>query len=196
MASLSIALIAALAALAAAGARALPAAAAHAVKPVAARPAKGCANTHLRPAPTNLSAIDAATLCLIDLVRARRHLRTLRFNPRLQRVASGQSRDMVAGNYFADRSLSGETPLQRVLSLSYVPRGTPVCTAQNIGWGIRGEATPAAMLGAWMRSVPHRLILLAPGFRDLGVGVAPAAPGFLSQGQPGATYTAELGAPC
>jgi uncharacterized protein YkwD len=198
-ASLSIALVAALTALAsllAAVAHGLPSPRAQAVKPVAVRPAKGCANTHLRPSPTNLSAIDAATLCLIDLVRTRRHLRTLRFNARLQRVATGQSRDMVAGNYFGDMSLSGETPLQRILSRSYVPRGRPVCTAQNIGWGTRDEATPAAMVDAWMHSTPHRLIILTPGFRDLGVGVAPAVPRSLSYRQPGATYTADLAGPC
>ena len=56
-----------------------------------------CSNTNLQPAPTDLAAIDAATLCLVNQVRAAGHLRPLRFSTPLQGVAAGQTQDMVAG---------------------------------------------------------------------------------------------------
>jgi uncharacterized protein YkwD len=64
--------------------------------------------------------------------------------------------------------------------------------AQNIGWGTAGLATPAAMVRGWMLSPPHRRIMLTGAYRDIGVGVAPAAPASLTQGAPGATYTVEF----
>jgi uncharacterized protein YkwD len=134
-----------------------------------------------------------ATLCLINQVRTAYHLRSLRFSSALQSVAVGQARDMVSGNYFGDMSLSGRTPLQRILATRYPGRAWRLATAQNIGWATGPLATPAGMVEAWMHSPPHREIMLTPSFRDIGVGVTPAAPSSLSQGLEGATYTIEFG---
>jgi uncharacterized protein YkwD len=152
-----------------------------------------CANATLRPQPNNLAAIDTATVCLIDRVRAAAHLQPLRFNAPLQGVARGQALDMVRGDYFSDDSLLGRTPMQRVLASAYPLRASNVQVAQNIGWATGAMASPAGMLAAWMCSAPHRAIILTAAFRDIGVGVAPSAPPSLAQGLAGATYTLELG---
>jgi uncharacterized protein YkwD len=157
------------------------------------KPASPCANASLQPAPDNLAAIDTATLCLVNQVRAADHLRSLRFNGPLQSVAAGQALDMVQGNYFGDDSLSGQTPMQRILASTYPAHAVHVNAAQNIGWATGPLATPAAMLQAWMSSAPHRKIILTPSFHDIGVGVTPAAPSSLAQGLAGATYTLEFG---
>ncbi|MFI5009190.1 MAG: CAP domain-containing protein [Solirubrobacterales bacterium] len=120
-------------------------------------------------------------------------LRVLRLSSPLQSVAVGQARDMVIGDYFGDRSLSGRTPLQRILATRYPGRAWRLATAQNIGWATGPLATPAGMVEAWMHSPPHREIILTSSFRDVGVGVTPAAPSSLSQGLGGATYTIEFG---
>jgi uncharacterized protein YkwD len=126
-------------------------------------------------------------------VRAAHHLHTLRFNHPLQSVAAGQARDMVAGDYFGDDSISGLTPMQRILATPYPSHAKRVNSAQNIGWATGPLATPAAMVQAWMESPPHREIILTPRFRDVGVGVTPAAPSSLAEGLAGATYTLEFG---
>jgi uncharacterized protein YkwD len=157
------------------------------------RPAPSCPNAELQPTATNLAQINAATLCLINRVRTAHRLRGLRLSSPLQSVAAGQARDMVLGDYFGDRSLSGRTPLQRILATRYPGRAWRLATAQNIGWATGPLATPAGMVEAWMHSPPHREIILTSSFRDVGVGVTPAAPSSLSQGLEGATYTIEFG---
>jgi uncharacterized protein YkwD len=152
-----------------------------------------CADAQLRPTGSNLAAIDAATFCLIEQVRVAHHLHPLRFNQPLQSVAAGQTRDMVAGDYFGDNSISGLTPMQRILATPYPSHAKRVNSAQNIGWATGPLATPAAMVQAWMHSPPHREIILTARFRDVGVGVTPAAPSSLAQGLGGATYTLEFG---
>ena len=152
-----------------------------------------CRNANLRPTRANVAAIDSATVCLIDGVRSAAHLRALHANGSLRRVAARQSREMVLGDYFGDDSRSGETPLQRIVATRYLRHAARVSTAQNIGWGTDGQATPAAIVAAWMSSPPHREIVLTEEFRDVGVGAVPAAPTALAAGRPGATYTVEFG---
>lgn len=152
-----------------------------------------CRNTHLRPTSSDLTAVETATVCLIDRERRVNHLPPLRSNSSLQAVAVSQSWEMVAGDYFGDDSRSGQTPLQRIAATRYLGRAAQLATAQNIGWGTRAYATPAGVVQAWMDSPPHRQIILTGTYRDIGVGVAPAAPATLAQGQPGATYTVEFG---
>lgn len=156
--------------------------------------ARSCRGAYLRPTRTNLAAIDTATACLIDRVRAAAHLRALHVNPSLQRVAARQSREMVLGDYFGDDSRSGQTPLQRIVATRYLRHTNLVSMAQNIGWGTDARATPAAIVAAWMHSPPHREIILTDEFRDIGVGANPIAPAALAAGKPGATYTVEFGA--
>jgi uncharacterized protein YkwD len=161
--------------------------------PARSAPLASCRGANLRPSATDLGAVDAATVCLIDRAREAAHLRALRANASLQRVAARQSREMVLGDYFGDDSRSGQTPLQRIVATRYLRDTNHVSTAQNIGWGTRAQATPAAIVSAWMRSPPHREIVLTDEFRDIGVGATPSAPAALAAGQPGATYTVEFG---
>jgi len=154
----------------------------------------GCANSNLRPNGSNLRAVDAATVCLIDQVRRSRGLSPLRPNRSLHGVAANQSAEMVLGDYFGDNSRSGRTPLQRIATTRYRKHARGISTAQNIGWGTGTDATPAAIVAAWMASPPHRRIMLSTGFHDVGVGAAPAAPATLAEGQSGATYTVDFGA--
>ena len=55
-------------------------------------------------------------------------------------------------------------------------------------------ATPAAIVGSWMKSPGHRANILNADFRDSGLGVVARAPQRYAHGQPGATYTQQFGA--
>lgn len=154
--------------------------------------ALACTGTNLRPTRTNLARVTTATLCLIEHERLEYRLRPLHSNSSLRRIGTKQASEMVIGDYFGDDSLSGWTPMQRIEASAYAARTRGLSAGQNIGWGSGALATPAAMVHAWMLSPPHREIMLGGGYRDIGVGVAPAAPQRSTGGLPGATYVVEF----
>jgi len=153
-----------------------------------------CKDTGLRPTRKDIGRITAATLCLIDRERGAYRLGVLRSNSSLQQIAAGQARAMVVGDYFGDDTPTGTTPWQRIAASPYGVGAHTVAAAQNIGWGTSRMATPAGMVSIWMHSPPHRHIVLTGSYRDIGIGVAPAAPTILTNGAPGATYTVEFAA--
>ena len=157
-------------------------------------PSLPCANSALAPNARDGTAIARATICLINLQRSRRHLTPLRANSSLARIARAQSVDMVRGDYFADYSISGRSPLDRMLPVFGAARAASVglATGQNIGWGTGECATPAGMVHAWMASPPHRRILLRRSFREAGVGVTASLPRMLGLGSKGATYALDV----
>jgi uncharacterized protein YkwD len=158
--------------------------------------ALACSGANAAPNADDGALIDAATLCLMNDVRAAHDLHPLRANRALATIATGQASDMVSGDYFSDRSLSGQTPLARIVASGYsVPSAhVRLLTAQNIGWGTGPNATPAGIVRAWMQSPPHRRIILTGAYRDAGVGVAPAVPSALGSDWLAGTYAVEFGA--
>jgi uncharacterized protein YkwD len=158
----------------------------------AAPAALACRGTNLQPTRANLARVTSATLCLIEHERSLYRLEALRSNISLQRIGTKQASDMVIGDYFGDDSLSGWTPMQRIEASAYAAHARSLSAAQNIGWGSGALATPAAMVRGWTLSPPHREIMLSSEYRDIGVGVAPAAPQKLADGLPGATYVVEF----
>jgi uncharacterized protein YkwD len=151
-----------------------------------------CKDTSLRPTRTDIARVSAATLCLIERERATYGLGPLHANSSLRQIATSQAKAMVVGDYFGDNTPSGTTPWQRITASAYASGAHSIAAAQNIGWGTSRMATPAGMVSIWMHSPPHREIVLTSGYRDIGIGVAPAAPTILTKGAPGATYTVEF----
>jgi uncharacterized protein YkwD len=154
-----------------------------------------CPGAGITPDGHNGAVVDAATLCLMNRVRAARGLRPLHFNGALAQIASGQASDMVRGHYFADQSLTGQSPLARVIASGYVahPSGARLLTAQNIGFGTGPNATPAGIVTAWMQSPPHRRIMLTAAYRDAGVGAVASVPSGIVSRWLGGTYAVEFG---
>ncbi len=153
--------------------------------------AKACRGSSLLPGRSDVPAAVGATLCVINGVRRAHHLRQLRMNPVLRAIAAGQSHEMLVGGYFGDDSLSGLTPMQRVESSAYARGSTRLSVGQNIAWAEAAEATPAAIVTAWLESSPHREILLSPAFRDVGVGISLGVPQPAAHSS-GAIYTLDL----
>jgi uncharacterized protein YkwD len=154
-----------------------------------------CAGERTMPNGRNSVQLDDAALCLMNEIRIAHRLPELHFNAKLARIAAGQASDMVRGHYFSDQSLSGQSPLSRVLASGYAvdPASIHLLTAQNIGYGTGPNATPAGIVKAWMLSPPHRKIILTAAYRDVGVGVARSVPSGLSSRWLGGTYAVEFG---
>ena len=156
--------------------------------------AERCKGELTLPTLSNHALIDTAITCLVDRERASHQLPALRPNRELQGIASSLASEMAAGGYFGDDTLSGKTPWQRITTSPYAVGARVVATAQNIGWGTGGLATPEGVVEEWMHSPPHRMIILTGEYRDIGAGVAPVAPSSMTHEKPGATYTLELAA--
>jgi uncharacterized protein YkwD len=151
-----------------------------------------CTYANLRPTSSDTADVDAATLCLLNQMRAAHHLLPLRSNHELQAVATTQVNGMLRRDYFGDDSPSGQSPTALIETIPYGAHAASLSSAEDLGWGTLSDATAAGMVAAWMRSPPHREIILTPEFRDAGVGVAPAVPSVLRHGNRGATYAVEL----
>lgn len=153
-----------------------------------------CENTELMPEAGNLEAIEQATLCLVNQERARDGELPLQVNAELAQVAEGHSQEMVQDDYFAHVSPGGETPLQRIEASGYIPNSEVGYTlGENIAWGTQYLATPKAIVAAWIASPEHLANILNAAYTETGMGVAPAAPPSLAEGQPGAIYSQEFG---
>jgi uncharacterized protein YkwD len=105
-----------------------------------------------------------AIRCVINQQRARAGLNPLAANRRLARAASRHARDMARHNYFSHVSLSGKSPLRRVRAAGW-RRGV----GEALAWGCGPQASPAAIVAAWLGSAAHRAIILGRG-RVVGIG--------------------------
>lgn len=135
------------------------------------RPACGAA--YARPGRVAIGTLQSATLCLLNVQRARHRLPALHANPGLDAVARGHAAEMVRRGYFSHRGAGGGSPDRRIRRAR---RGCRRCrTAENIAWRAVG-ATPAAIVRAWMTSPGHRANILNPRLRLLGTGIARGTP--------------------
>ena len=165
-----------------------------AAAPRASAAGAACPGNSLTPASTDIAAVDAATLCLVNAVRASHHLHALRPNRQLAKVAASQVASMIRWDYFADIRPSGQTPLSLVGVTRYPAHTAGFAVGQNIAWGTGAYASPEHIVAEWMASPPHRAIILTGSYRDAGVAAAPGLPGILrAGGQGGATYAMEFG---
>ena len=167
------------------------AAAATAAAVLAAAP---CQNTQLTPEGGNLELARSAVLCLINQVRAQNGLAPLRLSHQLEAAAESHAAELVADDYFAHISPSGETPVDRIRTTGYIP-GPSVgyLIGENLAWGTFGLSTPQSIVNAWIASPGHLANILEAGYSETGIGVSPAVPSSLGDGAPGATYAQEFG---
>lgn len=45
-------------------------------------------------------------------------------------------------------------------------------SGETIAWGVGAQGTPTGIVDQWMRSPPHRAVILARGLRRVGIGIA------------------------
>jgi uncharacterized protein YkwD len=161
--------------------------------PSAAAASPVCSGANVHPNATTVLPAEAATLCLVNQIRASYDLHPLRANHELGRVARSQVTAMVRHDYFADVRPTGQTPLALVAVTRYPAHAAEFAVGQNIAWGTGNFTTPAHIVAEWMASTPHREIILTSQYRNAGVAVTPAVPAILDSDGAGATYAIEFG---
>ncbi|ROP33989.1 CAP domain-containing protein [Couchioplanes caeruleus] len=108
---------------------------------------------------------EAEVVRLVNQERARAGCSPVTVDSRLASVARSHSQDMAANRFFSHTNRQGKSPSQRVTAAGYKFR----LTGENIAFG---QATPAAVMQAWMKSAGHRANILKCGYRNIGVGLA------------------------
>jgi uncharacterized protein YkwD len=130
-------------------------------------------------ASTTLNSYEKQLLSLVNKERAKRHLHTLKVNPKLGRSARVHSTDMSAHKYFAHDSQSGEKWSARIIRYGYTQQGCSYWRAgEDIYYGAGLLASPVAVVKAWMASKAHRQVILTKTFRDIGVGAVKTDDGY------------------
>jgi uncharacterized protein YkwD len=156
--------------------------------------ASSCQNTELTPEAGNLDLIRAATVCLVNKVRAQHGLSPLRLSGQLDQAADGHSQELIAADYFAHVSPDGETPVDRIRETGYIQNPSDgYVIGENLAWGTYSLSTPQSIVSAWVASPEHLANILESRYRETGVGVVAQVPDSVANGAPGATYAQEFG---
>jgi len=171
-----------------------PDAAAVAAASIASVLATPCQNTEITPEASNISSAREAVLCLINRVRAEHSLAPLRTNARLEAAAEDHNAEMLQVDYFAHVAPDGETPVERIKKTGYIEsESVGYVIGENLAWGTYTLSTPKSIVEAWVASPGHLANILESRYTETGVGIVPAVPPSLGEGNPGATYAQEFG---
>ena len=105
-------------------------------------------------------------LALLNQIRAQHGLGALTASAPLRSAARAHSADMLAQGYFEHDS-RGETWDARIARYLRSP-----LVGENIALGQGPNASAAVIVSQWMRSGPHRAIILNAGLHRVGLGLA------------------------
>jgi uncharacterized protein YkwD len=151
-----------------------------------------CADVDVQPTAQNLAHVSDVILCLMNAMRANAGLPALRQQDELARASVEHSQDMIGNKYFAHDSLDGRDLVARLKAVAYIPASGSWVVGENLAWGSGTLATPKSLVNAWMNSPPHRENLLAPDYREVGMGVVFGTPS-KQVADDGVTVTTDFG---
>ena len=100
---------------------------------------------------------------LVNEIRVKNGLNTLKADWELSRVARYKSQDMKDNNYFSHTSPIYGSPFTMMKNFGISYRSA----AENIA---KGQTTPQAVVNAWMNSSGHRANILNASYTKIGVG--------------------------
>jgi uncharacterized protein YkwD len=155
----------------------------------AASAAGACSSANARVSTASKRVLIRATLCVLNVERAKHHLRPLRLNRKLAAAARGHSGAMASRHFFSHNSLNGTSFVDRIRRTGYLRGARSWSVGENIAWGSGRLSTPRAIGRAWMNSPGHRANILSRSFRAIGIGIAAGTP----SGRGGSTYTTDFG---
>jgi uncharacterized protein YkwD len=115
-------------------------------------------------AASGSSSSTSSLLAAINATRARHGLAPVRIDMRLGRVARAHSTDMLAHGYFAHGSFGARMRASGAAGPRF---------GEDLAWGT-GVST-SRFVARWLASPLHRAVLLHPGFRRIGLGIAQGA---------------------
>ena len=108
-----------------------------------------------------LTSPERSLLGTMNAARANNGLAPLRIDFHLVRAARGHSADMMQRQYFAHGAVAGR-------AVSVGARGP--LFGEDLAWAT--GMTPQWVVDHWLASAAHRAVLLRPGFRRVGLGIA------------------------
>jgi uncharacterized protein YkwD len=153
-----------------------------------------CQNTELTPSGEDLAAVRGAVLCLINRERAEHGIAPLTANVQLEEAAESHNAEMLSVDYFAHVAPDGETPVDRIRQTGYIASSSDgYVIGENLAWGTYQLSTPKAIVEAWLASPEHLANILESRYTETGIGVTPAVPQSIADGDPGATFAQEFG---
>lgn len=138
--------------------------------------AGACPDAELAATPSTAPAVGDAIVCLVNAARAQESMPALRRVGALDASSLGHSRDMVARHYLSHQRRGRPTLLARIRHAGYFRRAAAGLYSENIGVVALETATAGTLVRAWLASPDHTANLLYRPFRDIGVGIAFAAP--------------------
>jgi uncharacterized protein YkwD len=109
----------------------------------------------------SLSTTESSLLSAINGTRTSHRLAAVRIDVRLARVARSHSTDMLRRNYFSHGGFAARVQASGARGPMF---------GEDLAWGT--AATPQWIVGRWLASPAHRAVLLRPGFRRIGIGIA------------------------
>ena len=112
---------------------------------------------------SSVTSYEKEVIRLVNEIRVQNGLKELKYNWELSRVARYKSQDMRDNRYFSHTSPVYGSPFQMMKNFGITYRSA----AENIA---RGQATPQAVVNAWMNSSGHRANILNASFTEIGVG--------------------------
>ena len=148
-----------------------------------------------RPArPRNqISALEQDVIARINDQRRARGLKPLRISRGLTAAARYHSREMGVNGFFEHESANG-APFWKRLERFYPSGRGSWAVGENIFWE-SPNSSAASTVREWMASPPHRANILAPEWRDIGIGAVHMATARGAFGGRGVTIvTADFGA--
>jgi uncharacterized protein YkwD len=118
---------------------------------------------------TYQSGSEQQVLLLLNQIRRQHGLGALALSTPLRSAARGHSADMLQNGYFDHNSAteSWDARVSRYLKSSTM--------GETIARGRGATASAAGVVSQWMRSTPHRRVILTAGFRLVGIGIAMGA---------------------
>jgi uncharacterized protein YkwD len=154
--------------------------------------AASCQQATASAASAGAGVVGRAVRCLVNAERAAHGLAPVRAAAHLRVAAQRHAADMVVKHYFEHVSRDGSSLTDRARRAGYLSGARRYKLGENIGWGEAQLASATAIVRAWMNSPGHRAVILTPGFREVGVGIAAGVP-VGGSGQPGATFVLNVG---
>jgi uncharacterized protein YkwD len=120
---------------------------------------------------TPLHALDSGVLAQMNAIRVEHGLQPLRLDAALETAAAAHSEEMLADGYFSHASVDGAP---------FWVRLAPYCHAagySSVGENLlraTSEIDSRSAIVDWMRSPEHRLNILTPRWRDVGISAVHA----------------------
>src|SRR5215212_839291 len=103
---------------------------------------------------------EQQVLALLNQIRQQKGLSNLTLSTPLRSAARSHSVDMLRTASIGHSSPNG------------ISRSGKTLSGETIAWGVGLYGSPAGLVGQWMRSAGHRAVILTPGIRRVGIGIA------------------------